>query len=153
MLTRLSPCMCCPLWCTRCTLLFLHQATFGAFSLGIFPQTISSTVSRHVSRSLSNRQRREKSSCAARSELNSQASCQDSCTHLEDLQPEPRGASEERLMHWYRCLTWEMKQEEAQMGKARGDRRSVHTGDGDNGHVTVNKERKQTLLCRRCSGC
>lgn len=60
-----------------------------------------------------------KASCVARSELRFQASCQDSCTRLEDLQPQPWGASEERLMYGYPRLTWEKKQEEAQTGTER----------------------------------
>lgn len=35
---------------------------------------------------------------------NFQASCQDSCTRLEDLQPRPWGAWQVRLMHGYLCL-------------------------------------------------
>lgn len=92
-----------------------------------------------------------KASCVARSELNFQASRQDSCTRLEDLQPQPWGASEERLMHGYRCRTWEVTQEEAQMGTERGDH-CMYTGDGDSSYFTVGRGRKETLFSFRCSG-
>lgn len=119
---------------------------FLTFSEWIYPWTKSCSVSCHVSRNLRNQLPREKASCVARSELNFQASCQDSCTRLEDLQP--WGASVERLMHRYSCLTWEMKQEEAQMGAQRWDHCFVPKMVKKN-HITENHVTCREDVCVR----
>lgn len=117
MLARLCPFICCPLLSMTCAALFLRKQL-----LNLFTPSFSKDNEQHCVMSCEQKPKEptaeRKASCVAGSELNFQASRQDSCTRLEDLQPQPRGASEERLMHGYRCLTWEMKQEGAQ----RGDR-------------------------------
>lgn len=120
MLTRLCSFICCPLLCMTCTILFLHQQLLNLFRLN-FPMDNEQYCVMSCEQKPKEATAERKASCVARSELNFPASCQDSCTRLEDLQAQPWGASEERLMHGYRRLTWEMKQEAAQMGTERGD--------------------------------
>ncbi len=120
MLTRLCSFICCPLLCMTCTILFLHQQLLNLFRLN-FPMDNEQHCVMSCEQKPKEPTAERKASCVARSELNFPASCQDSCTRLEDFQAQPWGASEERLMHGYCCLTWEMKQEAPQMATERGD--------------------------------
>lgn len=69
------------------------------------PLRLSSTVSTLCEQKTRGTDCREKEPPVYQDESsNFQASCQDSCTRLEDLQPQPWGTWQERLMHGYLCL-------------------------------------------------
>lgn len=102
-------------WLVLPTIMSSKINSFCSKKLLFFTLNFSIDVEQHCFNvTLAETTAERRASRVARPELHFQASCQDSCTHLEDLQPHPWGASEEHLMHGYLP-----EKEETQMGTER----------------------------------